>query len=57
MRGRLVRRLHGGPLPKGVTMLSWDGTDDRGNALPSGQYVMRLEAGKTSVSRKVTLAR
>lgn len=35
----------------------WDGTDDRGNALPSGVYFVRLDTGKISRFQKCVLLR
>ena len=37
--------------------LSWDSRDDGGAALPSGTYVLRLEAGGTVRSLRVSLIR
>jgi flagellar basal-body rod modification protein FlgD len=36
--GQLVRTLDLGALPSGVQTLSWDGADDSGRALASGNY-------------------
>ncbi len=38
--GRVVRTLHLGPQPAGSTSVSWDGLDDSGHALPSGEYIL-----------------
>jgi hypothetical protein len=43
--GRIVRRLLRGTLTAGEHRLNWDGRDDRGRAVPSGVYFLRVEAG------------
>lgn len=58
LRGRLVRSL----LPSaqqgaGPHELTWDGLDDSGTALPSGAYLLRLEAGAEARSLRVVLIR
>lgn len=51
LAGRRVRTFHGIG-DAGLNRLSWDGRDDAGASLPSGTYLMRLEAaGKVSSSR------
>jgi hypothetical protein len=56
-QGRLVRHLFSGRMEAGVTTLTWDGRDDRGDPLPSGSYVSRFESRGTTLTRKLTLAR
>jgi hypothetical protein len=57
--GRAVRDLLSGEvrLGSGIHRATWDGRDDAGNLQPSGLYVVRLEAGDTSATRKVVLLR
>ncbi|MCP4570966.1 MAG: S8 family serine peptidase [bacterium] len=58
LRGRRVRRLIDATLPAGPATAQWDGTDDRGRAVGSGQYVARLvEGGTRAVTRKLMLVR
>jgi hypothetical protein len=53
-QGRSVRLLHRGPLPRGITTLTWDGRDDRGRALEPGLYFLRLSTpGEASIGRVV----
>ena len=40
--GNVVRTLHLGALPAGTTNASWDGLNDAGAALPSGQYLLSV---------------
>ncbi|MFO7653113.1 MAG: FlgD immunoglobulin-like domain containing protein, partial [Candidatus Krumholzibacteriia bacterium] len=52
LRGRLVRRLHQGPLAAGRHELLWNGRDDAGRELGSGVYLFRLEgAGEPATGR------
>jgi hypothetical protein len=58
VNGALVRTLADRPFPAGDHRLVWDGEDDRGHALASGTYFMRLDAdGGSPESRKVILLR
>ncbi len=56
-RGRLVRRLHAGPLPAGPRELRWDGRDQQGRDAPSGLYLVRLRAEGRTVQHKMALVR
>ncbi len=57
VRGRVVRWLGSGRWAAGPHALRWDGRDDRGEPLPSGVYLVRLEAGGQVATRKVVLVR
>ncbi len=47
----LVREVQ----PAGVHSAVWDATDERGQAAPSGVYLIRMEAGNFRATRKVIL--
>jgi flagellar hook capping protein FlgD len=52
LQGRLVRTLHEGALPRGVTGVAWDGRADDGTMLGAGIYLARLSSPLgSSVSR------
>ncbi|MBD3220129.1 hypothetical protein GF314_02715, partial [bacterium] len=56
--GRKVRTLARGVFLAGEQDVVWDGVDERGRAVPSGVYLVRLDAGgEVGVSRKVQLVR
>lgn len=56
--GRRLRVLQDGAASGGALhRLRWDGTDERGTALPSGVYLVRLHAASGSSSRKMVLVR
>ncbi len=55
--GKTVRTIIPGRLGSGSHTIRWDGRDDRGEPLPSGVYLVRLEAGGQVATRKVVLVR
>jgi hypothetical protein len=57
LQGRLVRSLASGAHEAGEHTLLWNGTDDRGRALPSGVYLARFAGEGRSDARKLVLAR
>jgi len=54
--GGLIRSLGYRVLPAGETRVVWDGTDDAGNQVASGIYLVQLEGRARAVAR-VTLVR
>ncbi len=58
VRGRLVRRLVNGDLAGGSHEFQWDGLDQNGGAVASGQYFARLVVGgRQPLTRKLMLVR
>ncbi|NOZ57386.1 MAG: T9SS type A sorting domain-containing protein, partial [Calditrichaeota bacterium] len=57
VRGRLVATLVNANLPAGNHSVVWHSTDQRGNPVPSGIYICRLEAGGERLTRKILLVR
>ncbi len=56
--GRLVRVLQDATLPAGQHRQSWDGRNDKGEAMPSGIYLARLlENGKSTAAGKLTMCK
>ncbi|MBP6875790.1 MAG: hypothetical protein KBD56_06940 [Candidatus Eisenbacteria bacterium] len=53
LTGRLVRSLCVQTLPAGSHDLRWDGCDDGGRRLPSGIFLVRIEAGSDRTTRRV----
>lgn len=53
LRGQALRHLHNGVLPAGEAHFSWDGKDERGREVPSGIYLLRLDAGSTNATQRV----
>ncbi len=57
-RGRLVRRLLvNESYAAGDGSVLWDGTNDNGQAMPTGLYLVRVRTGGRSTTGKVTLVR
>ena len=58
IRGHLVRRLLDESLPAGGHEIVWDGLDDRGRNVSSGQYFARMTAVQAApLTRKLMLLR
>jgi choice-of-anchor B domain-containing protein len=55
--GRLVKTLASGRQTAGRHAVTWNGRDDGGHDVASGVYVMRLEAGPSEATRKLTLVK
>ncbi|MGD8396200.1 MAG: FG-GAP-like repeat-containing protein, partial [Candidatus Eiseniibacteriota bacterium] len=55
--GRLVRRLHAGPMAGGRHVLEWDGRTAAGQGVASGIYFLRLESEGLTLTRKLTVLR
>ena len=55
LRGQQVRCFEALELAAGRHALDWNGKDDRGEALPSGVYLLRAAAGKDVQARKLLL--
>ena len=53
--GREVRTLVDGFQAEGVRTVAWDATGNAGERLPSGTYLYRIDAGRFSATRQMTL--
>ena len=53
--GQLVATLVEGTRPAGTYQTAWDGRDAQGQAVSSGVYIVRLDAGGQQASRKMLL--
>jgi len=57
VRGHLVRTLVDRSVTPGRQSLSWNGRDSSGSTVPSGVYLVRLEASEFVVTRKIVRLR
>ena len=57
LRGQLVRTLLDGNYAPGEYSIHWNGTDDNGTSITSGEYFCILKAGREWIVRKVVLLR
>ena len=53
--GRTVATLADGPFDAGHHVVTWDGTNDRGDRLAAGIYFMLGDAAGQQVARKLVL--
>ena len=57
LNGQRLATLHSGYLDAGQQDYSWDGTDERGQQLSSGIYLIRLRTEEGTLTQKVSLVR
>jgi len=57
VKGIAVTVLVDEPKPEGAYSIYWNGRYSNGNEAASGVYFYRLEAGKTTLSKKMILVR
>ncbi|MEP7233800.1 MAG: T9SS type A sorting domain-containing protein [Ignavibacteriota bacterium] len=55
--GQAVRTLVNGDVAQGSHQVRFDGKDDAGNDVASGNYIYRLQSGDFSATRKMTITR
>jgi hypothetical protein len=55
--GRTVRQLSGGAFMQGSHNLEWDGRDAKGEMVPPGVYVAKVQAGNQQTARVVVRTR
>ena len=51
--GSRVRTLVDGAINEGAHMLMWDGRDEAGDELPAGTYLVRMQTGEETLTRRV----
>ncbi len=52
-KGQLIRTLHNGIADKGTHSITWNGTDEKGNAVGNGIYLYKMTTGSESQVRKM----
>lgn len=57
IQGELVKTLVSAAQKAGYHSVCWDALDDRGRKVATGTYIYRLEAGKLSATKKLTVLR
>jgi len=57
MAGREIKRVAEGQKPTGSYTAVWNGSDERGFQVPSGVYLVRLQAGSDVQTKKMILTR
>ncbi|HHZ14502.1 MAG TPA: T9SS type A sorting domain-containing protein [Candidatus Cloacimonetes bacterium] len=55
IKGQKVRDLHSGSMAKGHHTVTWDGLDDKGIAVSSGVFFVRIEMNGKSQAHKMVL--
>jgi flagellar hook assembly protein FlgD len=55
--GRVVRRFVNRGLATGDHVFLWDGTDERGRKVPSGQYILLAKIGNETATKKIVIVR
>jgi len=57
LRGRQIKRIFGGSSSLGRVSVEWDGRDESGNPVASGQYLYRISLGGLHGRGKILLVR
>lgn len=57
IEGRLVRTLAHEPRSKGEYTVTWDGRNENGQTVGSGVFLLKLQAGKTESTQRITRIR
>lgn len=55
--GQRIRTLATGSMPAGTQVITWDGTNDRGDPVPGGVYLYRVKTLDEESTHKMVLAR
>jgi len=55
LKGQKVKTFSSEDKQAGTYELNWNGTDDKGQPVSSGCYIVRLQSGKQNLSRKLVL--
>jgi hypothetical protein len=53
--GQKIRELFAGRVVQGLTRLTWDGTNDNGEPVPSGTYIYSINIEGKNLSKKMML--
>ncbi len=57
LQGQRVKQLIAAQLLGGIHQEMWTGTDAKGQVMPTGVYLLRLQVGQRSLSKKISLIR
>jgi len=57
LQGRVVSTLQSGPLPRGLSTVSWNGRGDDGREVPAGLYFLRFSSPLGSTVTRLLRAR
>jgi flagellar hook assembly protein FlgD len=55
--GRRVRSLTDAERPAGDVRLTWDGLDARGDKVPVGVYLARVQSGAVEATQRIVIVR
>ena len=55
MNGKLIKTLAGAQMQAGIHQLTWNAKDEKGNAVGSGIYSLKLQAGNYIEKKKVSV--
>ena len=56
-QGREITTIFDGHMPAGTHTFAWDGTDAEGGKLGSGIYIVQMESGKFSNTKKIAVVK
>ena len=53
--GKLIKTLADSRMPEGENQITWNKSDEAGNTVSAGIYILRFDAGKFSDRKKFTV--
>ena len=55
--GRLIKMLANAEMQPGIHQLTWNAKDGKGNAVSEGIYILKMQTGNYSETRKLVLVK
>ena len=57
VNGRLIKTLADAEMQAGTHQLTWNASDEKGNAVVAGMYVLKMHAGNYVETKKIVIVK